>query len=224
MGISARAIVRLHQVHGTDVVTIRKDDDLPSEPAGWGTADIAVTDRPDVALSIRVADCVPILIADPRTGAVAAIHAGWRGTAAGAAEVAVEALGSGFGARPQDLVAAVGPSIGPCCYRVGADVRDVFAASGRREGLLDTWFSSQPMAVALQGIPGADPATSGGRSAAFLDTWRANADQLHRAGVPAAQVHASRLCTSCHRDVFHSYRVDGERAGRMIGVIRARRR
>jgi hypothetical protein len=90
--------------------------------------------------------------------------------------------------------------------------------------VLDAWFSSQPMAVALQGIPGIEPAASDGRGAAFLDTWRANADQLHRAGVPAAQVHASRLCTSCHRDVFHSYRVDGERAGRMIGVIRAARR
>jgi hypothetical protein len=224
MGISARAIVRLHQVHGTDVVAIRRDDDLPSESAGWGTADIAVTDRPDVALSVRVADCVPILMADPRTGAVAAIHAGWRGIAAGAAEAAVEALKSGFSVRPQDLVAAIGPSIGPCCYRVGADVRDAFAASGRWGGVLDAWFSSQPMAVALQGIPGIEPAASDGRGAAFLDTWRANADQLHRAGVPVAQVHASRLCTSCHRDVFHSYRVDGERAGRMIGVIRAARR
>jgi hypothetical protein len=221
MGVSPRAIVRLHQAHGTDVVSIRRDDDLPPGSAEWGTADIAVTDRPDVALSVRVADCVPILMADPRTGAVAAIHAGWRGIAAGAAAVAVEALGSGFGARPRDLVAAIGPSIGPCCYRVGDDVRDAFAASGGWEGLLDAWFSSQPVAVALQGIPGIDPAASGGRNAAFLDTWRATADQLHRAGVPAAHVHASRLCTSCHRDVFHSYRVDGERAGRMIGIIRS---
>jgi hypothetical protein len=224
MGMSPRAIVRLHQVHGTDVATIRRDDVLPSESARWGAADITVTDRSDVALSVGVADCVPILMADPRTGAVAAIHAGWRGTAAGAVEAAVEALGSAFGARPQDLVAAIGPSIGPCCYRVGANVRDVFAASGRWEGLLDAWFSQQPTAVALRGIPGVDPAASGGRHAAFLNTWLANADQLQKAGVPAAQVHVSGFCTSCYRDVFHSYRVDGERAGRMIGVMRARRR
>jgi YfiH family protein len=224
MGVSPRAIVRLHQVHGTGLVTIRRGDDLPPESAGWGTADIAVSDRPDVALSVRVADCVPILMADPRTGAVAAIHAGWRGIAAGAAQVGVAALTSGFGARPQDLLAAIGPSIGPCCYRVGADVRDAFSASGRWDGLLDAWFSPQPTAVALRGVPGRDPVDDAGRSTAFLDTWEANADQLRRAGVPAAQVHASRVCTSCHRNLFHSYRVDGERAGRMIGVILAAKR
>jgi YfiH family protein len=211
-------------VHGTDVVTLRKEESLPPDPSGWGTADIAVTDRPDVALSIRVADCVPILIADAHSSAVAAVHAGWRGTAAGVAAVAVEALGSAFGSRPQDLVAAIGPSIGPCCYRVGQDVRAVFQAAGTWDRSLGAWFSAAPAAEALHGVPGSDPAASGGGPALFLDTWTASADQLRAAGVPASQIHVSRACTSCHRDIFHSFRVDGERAGRMVGVIRARRR
>jgi hypothetical protein len=79
-----------------------------------------------------------------------------------------------------------------------------------------------PAGDARHGVPGTDPSASGGGPALFLDTWTANADQLRAAGVPAAQIHVLRACTSCHRDVFHSYRVDGERAGRMIGVIRAK--
>jgi hypothetical protein len=79
-----------------------------------------------------------------------------------------------------------------------------------------------PTLQALRGISGTDPVASGGGPAVFLDTWLANADQVRRAGVPAAQIHVSRLCTSCHRGIFHSYRVDGTRAGRMIGVIRTR--
>jgi YfiH family protein len=163
---------------------------------------------------------VPILLADARNGSVAAVHAGWRGTAAGAVRVAVEALGEHFGSAPSDLVAAIGPSIGPCCYRVGQDVRAVFEAAGKPDGSLAAWFSAVPAIKALRGMPGTDPAASGGGPALFLDTWTANADQLQDAGVPASHIHASRVCTSCHRETFHSYRVDGERAGRMIGVIR----
>lgn len=221
MGVPASAIVRLRQVHGTNAVIIRHDDQFPPEAQDWSAADIVASDHPGIALSVRVADCVPILLADAKTGTAAAVHAGWRGTAAGTAEVAVQTLVSRFGADPGNIVAAIGPGIGPCCYRVGLDVRDAFAAAGRWDGSLDTWFSAEPPVVAMRGIPGADPSASGGQRSLFLDAWAANADQLCRAGVPRAQVHISRACTSCHRDVFHSYRVDGERAGRMIGVIRA---
>jgi len=221
MGVSARSIVRLRQVHGARVVHLRKDDAFPPEASDWNVGDIAASDHPGVALSVRVADCVPILLADARTGTVAAVHAGWRGTAAGAARSAVEALGERFASAPGDLVAAIGPSIGPCCYRVGQDVRVAFEAASTWAGALDAWFSHVPTVQAVLGVPGSDPAASGGGPALFLDTWSANADQLRAAGVPAAQVHVSRACTSCYRGVFHSYRVDGERAGRMIGVIRA---
>ena len=221
MGISPSSIVRLRQVHGTRVVSVRRHDAFPPEAPDWNAGDIAASDHPGVALCVKVADCVSILLADRRRGSVAAVHAGWRGTAAGAAGAAVEALGAQFGASPADVVAAIGPSIGPCCYRVGHDVRELFEAAGTWNGSIDAWFSRAPAGDARHGVPGTDPSASGGGSALFLDTWTANADQLRAAGIPAAQIHVSRACTSCHRDTFHSYRVDGERAGRMIGVIRS---
>ena len=220
MGIPAGSIVRLRQVHGTRVVSLRQHEAFPPETPDWSVGDIAASDHPGVAVCVKVADCVPILLADTRTGTVAAVHAGWRGTAAGAARSAVVALGAHFESAPDDLVAAIGPSIGPCCYRVGQDVHAAFEAAGTRPASLDAWFSRIPTVEARNGVPGTDPAASGGGPALFLDTWTANADQLRAAGVPAAQIHLSRVCTSCHRDTFHSYRVDGERTGRMIGVIR----
>jgi YfiH family protein len=218
LGVPAGALVRMRQVHGTRALTLRRGD---PPAADWGTGDIAVTDRPDLALSVSVADCVPILLADRRSGAVAAAHAGWRGTAAGVAGAAVQALVSAFGADPANLVAAIGPSIGPCCYRVGHDVRDVFSGAGLWTSWMDRWFATSPAGSPLHGVPGTDPGQEG-RASLFLDTWTANADQLSAAGVPATQVHLAGLCTSCHRDLFHSYRVDGEHAGRMVGVIRRR--
>ena len=220
MGIPAPSIVRLRQVHGTRVVSLARHQAFPPEAPDWNVGDIAASDHPGVAVCVKVADCVPILLADRRSGCVAAVHAGWRGTAAGAARVAVEALGEHFGAKPGDLLAAIGPSIGPCCYRVGQDVRAAFEAAGTHTGSLDAWFSRTPATKALCGVPGTDPAASGGGPALFLDTWAANADQLRSAGVPASQIHVLRACVSCHRDTFHSYRVDGERAGRMVGIIK----
>jgi polyphenol oxidase len=222
MGLPARAIVRLRQVHGTQAIAFRRHDEFPPSEPDWNVGDIAITDNPGIALSVRVADCVPILLADARTGTVAAVHAGWRGTAGGAAARAVEVATEVFGVAPGELVAAIGPSIGPCCYRVGADVRLVFEADKRWAGSIDAWFASAPVATARHGVPGSDPPASGNGPAAFLDTWTANADQLIRAGVAADRVHMAGLCTSCHREIFHSYRADGERAGRTIGVIRTK--
>ena len=215
-GVPARSVVRMHQVHGTRVIVFRGGDRVP---ASWGTGDAAVTEHPGVALAVKVADCVPILMADARTGAVGAAHAGWRGTAAGVAGAAVQAMVEAFGSHPADLVAAIGPSIGPCCCRVGDEVRAAFAADGRWAARLDHWFLPAPIGTPVHGIPGAEPPSGAG--SLFLDAWNANADQLIEAGVPASAVHQSRLCTSCHREVFHSYRVDGSQAGRMVGVIRA---
>jgi YfiH family protein len=222
MGVSPRFILRLRQVHGTRVVSVGRHEVFPPDAPDWSVGDIAASDHSGIALSVRVADCVPILLADARTGTVAAVHAGWRGTAAGAAQAAVETLAEGFGTAPADIVAAIGPSIGPCCYRVGQDVRAAFESAGKWGGSLDAWFSPRPKVEPRHGVPGADPAASGHGPALFLDTWAANADQLRGAGVLTSQIHVARACTSCHRETFHSYRVDGERAGRMIGVIRMR--
>ena len=154
-------------------------------------------------LTVRVADCAALLIADSRRGAVAAVHAGWRGTAAGIAAVAVARLRELHGSDPRDLIAALGPSIGPCCYTVGAELMDAFRGAGQDEADLGRWFRHGER---LQ-----------------LDLWTANRDQLEAAGVPAAAIHVSGLCTACHPDWFYSYRREGTAAGRLVGFIRASR-
>ena len=190
MGVNASSLVRMRQVHCTGVF------DAGSRTASMPEADIAVTDDPSVAVSVKVADCVPILVADPRTGAVAAIHAGWRGTAMGAAIVAVRSLQSRYGTNPADVIAAVGPSIGPCCYEVGADLMGHFSSHARASA----WFTRA-----------ANPR---------LDLWCATRDQLATAGVPVPQIHVAALCTFDHPAVFHSYRRDGKDAGRLVAAIR----
>ncbi len=201
MGVAPAGLRRIRQVHGTDVASYRAGEPPLSH---LPDADIVVTDDPGLAVAVQVADCVPLLIADRRTGAVAAAHAGWRGTAAGVPGAAVAALTGVFGARPSDLVAAAGPSIGPCCYEVGEEVRDAFRRAGVDEARVGRWF-----AVGPRGRP-------------HLDLWRAVAEQLEAAGVPLPAIHLSRLCTATHRRVFWSYRADGPGTGRLAGVIRAK--
>ena len=149
-------------------------------------------------------------MADRTRGVVAAVHAGWRGTAARVAVAAVEALGREFGTRPADLVVAIGPSIGACCYEVGSDLVDAFAAAGHERHLIERWFLSPPPARG-----------SRDRAALSLDLPRSNRDQLILVGVPEEQIHASGLCTAMHLDVLTSYRKEKEGAGRLAGVIRA---
>ena len=218
-GVSPSSLRRLKQVHGAEVVVARPGRPVASTEDGWPRADVIITDDPTVAVAVQVADCVPLLLADPVTRAVAAVHAGWRGTAAGVARVAVAALQSHFGARPADLLAAIGPSIGPCCYQVGTDVLEAFRAAGFREDQLREWFRPDADAADLKG-GNAVPREGGARYR--LDVPRANAHQLRDAGVDPANIHSCGLCTSCHPSVFPSYRRDGARTGRIAGVIRAR--
>jgi YfiH family protein len=192
LGVEAERLVRLRQVHGSQVFFADRQPASPGPP----DADAAVSGDASRALTVQVADCVPLLIADVSSGQVGVAHAGWRGTAAGIAPAAATALGDGAG-----QVAAIGPSIGPCCYEVGVELRDRFHDSGwTRSG--DDWFEHRS-----------------GRW--YLDLWRANFDQLVKAGVPAESIHVSRLCTACYPDWFPSYRRDGPGAGRIAGVIRA---
>jgi hypothetical protein len=217
IGVPPPCLLRLTQIHGRAVFVLRNAGAGESGPvvragaaaaptadaAGWPEADIAATDDPGVALAIQVADCVPLLLADPPTGAVAAVHAGWRGTAAGAAIAAVEALRREFGVEPGRLVVAVGPGIGPCCYAVGEELIDAFRSGGfGREA--ERWFLRD---------------ASGDLK---LDVWAANRDQLIAAGVPPGAIHASDLCTADRPDLFASYRRDGPGTGRIAAVIRSR--
>ena len=206
--LGVRRILTLTQIHGRNIVVVRHG---VSTPRGKPEADILVSNDPDVAIAVRAADCVPLLLADPETGAVAAAHAGWRGTAAGAATAAVEALGREFGSRPENLVAAIGPSIGPCCYEVGPELVDAFAAAGHARHLIDRWFATPP-----------PPRGSSEPSPLRLDVAGANRDQLMLAGVAEKNIHMSGLCTAMNLDLLTSFRVEKEHAGRLAGVIRAR--
>jgi YfiH family protein len=176
-----------------------------------------------VLLSVQTADCVPILLADTKWRAIAAVHAGWRGTLS---RIVVKTLGrmrQEFGTRPQDVVAAIGPSIGGCCYEVGPEVAKDFASqfgaasewfderfAPQAEGELQTWLPWLTMMP-----PGHQPEPERAR----LDLREANRWQLVDAGVSPKRIAVSGLCTKCRADLFFSYRRDGAGTGRLMAVI-----
>jgi YfiH family protein len=206
--VGARSVAMAKQVHGRTVVVLRDGDGLPDAAP---EADVFVSTSRDVAVAIRVADCVPLLMADRERGVVAAVHAGWRGTAAGAAVAALETMERECGTRPGDVIAAIGPSIGACCYEVGSELVDAFAAAGHERHLIDRWFATPP-----------PPRGSRERAKLRLDVAAANRDQLLIAGVPEEQIHMSGLCTAMHLEVLTSYRAEKDAAGRLAAAIRSR--
>jgi purine-nucleoside/S-methyl-5'-thioadenosine phosphorylase / adenosine deaminase len=202
LGADATRLMRVKQVHGRVVRTVHREMDLGAEAALRPEADAIVSDAPDLLLAVQVADCVPLLMADARSGAVAAVHAGWRGTAAHVSHAAIETLAREFGTKPADLIVAAGPSIGPCCYEVGAELIDAFRQTGATDDELARWF-----------VRVADGTLR-------LDLWNATHDQLVAAGVDARRIYACRLCTRTHADIFDSYRADGPNAGRLAALIK----
>jgi polyphenol oxidase len=218
MTVRASQFVRAHQVHGADVL-IRRVGEAPVTTLV--DADIIVSNDPTVAIAIQTADCVPILIADRRTGVVAAAHAGWRGLAAGVPRVAVDALAREFGSRPRDLVAAAGPSIGACCYEVGPEVRRRYEEAGWPESTTNGWFFTR--AQPTMGNPSMAGLRTQPRSGHwYFDSGRAASDQLESAGVPRDQIFLAELCTASHPAVLCSYRRDGVNVGRIAAAIRVR--
>ncbi len=185
--------VTLRQVHSAEV---RNADELNTHGLADREAegDALVTDRPGRAIGVRTADCVPILLVDSRRRAVAAIHAGWRGTAAQIARRAVEKLQADYQTDPADLHAAIGSSIRSCCYEVSPEVAERFA----------DW----PESVLW-------PQNAKPR----VDLARANVAQLAAAGVAADRIYDSGLCTSCDLAHFFSFRREPANPGRMLSVI-----
>ena len=209
-------LVRARQVHGTAVLVAKQP------PPATPDADIIVSDNPDLALAVQAADCVPLLVADRRTGAVAAAHAGWRGLSARVPGAVVAALGREFGSQRKDLVAAIGPAIGACCYEVGADVLQRFVRSGFARDQLERWFLERPAQWPRN--PAFGPARARRDEHWYFDGWASARDQLQAAGVAADQIFTAELCTASHPEWLCSYRRDGSPAGRMAAAIRSPRR
>ncbi len=186
--LSGGRIVRLKQVHSNRVVDAGS---IPPDAIEEGDALIAA--GPGELLCIRTADCVPILLADPRSHAVAAIHAGWRGTVAGVATATVLSLRRRFGAIPADLVAAIGAGIGPCCFEVGPEVSAQFQ---------DIFPERDDMGLRTS-----------------LDLAEANRRKLIGAGLVPGNIVIDSRCTRCDEALFHSWRREGTAAGRMTAAI-----
>jgi YfiH family protein len=195
-GLGDQPIRSLHQVHGTAVLrcTDLVEDVEGAEAVGDGLVSLR-GDRPRRALSVMTADCVPLVLAERNGQAVAAIHAGWRGTAGGIAAEAVQTL-SQLGCRPDDLLAALGPAIGGCCYTVETDLAAVVARSA--------------------GVAESEIARPCGDGKVLLDLRRVNRLQLLGAGVPENAIFIAPWCTRCAKGLFFSYRREGSRAGRML--------
>jgi purine-nucleoside/S-methyl-5'-thioadenosine phosphorylase / adenosine deaminase len=191
LGTAPDRFIDSRQVHADQVLVVdagyRAGDAVPD-------ADVQITDQPGWLLNLRFADCVPILLADPRRGAVAVIHAGWRGTRMRAATTAVRALAERYGCVPRDLLAGIGPSIGPCCYEVGEEVA--------------SQFSDLPFGV-LRGF----------HARPHLDLWALNRAALETAGLPPERIELAAICTRCHQDLFFSHRAMGYPAGRFGAAI-----
>ena len=193
-----QAVHALRQVHGNDAQVLRS----AARPAAPAVGDALVTRISRTAVAIKAADCVPVLLADPVSGAVAGAHGGWRGTLARVVEAAARALAAEAGAPPSRLKAVIGPAIRACCFEVGPEVISAFREQGHK---VDR-FALRPRAA---GRP-------------HLDLVLANRLQLLAAGLPEDGIEDAGLCTRC-QPAFHSYRREGPAVGRNWSVVVAGR-
>jgi polyphenol oxidase len=197
VGYPADHLFEVEQVHGNTVVTVTPGDEVVRIRAT--RADALVATRAPAVVGVRVADCLPLLLADLDSGAVAAVHAGWRGVAARVVPTAIETLCTRAGARPERIRGAIFPHIGPCCFEVGPEVADELSRVDPGANAVDR--SYQRPHVDLAAIVYA---------------------QLRQCGIAAAHVEKVSGCTRCQADRFFSYRREGSVAGRHLAVIAAR--
>jgi YfiH family protein len=207
---SSMKLVTVRQVHWNAVQSVGEEafagELETSEGKAVLEADGLMTCTPGVLIGAGTADCVPVLVADPANRAVAAFHAGWRGTVAGIVEKGISRMKEQYGSRPEDLVAVVGPSIGDCCYAVGEEVREQFS---RTFAYGDELFRE----IAADGV-----------SSLYVDLWEANRRQLLRAGVLEQNTSVIGECTGCTRTPdgerkYFSHRMEQGHAGRMLNAI-----
>jgi YfiH family protein len=212
-GAEGLPLIALKQFH-SDVIHVF--DDAPADAC---RGDASITNRPGLLLAIQTADCVPILLVEPKKRAIAAIHAGWRGTLARIAAKTIGKMQMHFRTNPRDLLAAIGPSIGPCCYEVGTEVATQFLSqfpdapdyfdefrTGDEPNPIQ-WLNMMP--------PGHQPPPKG----VLLDLRKANRSQLLAAGLRPQNIHTIDLCTACRPDLLFSYRKQGPASGRLMAII-----
>ncbi|HEY2462121.1 MAG TPA: peptidoglycan editing factor PgeF [Candidatus Acidoferrum sp.] len=206
-------LVPLKQFHSD---LIRQFDVAPAEPV---RGDASITNRAGLVLGIQTADCVPILLVDVKKRVVAGAHAGWRGTLRRIAAKAVGRMQMLFGSRPGDILAALGPAIGGCCYEVGtevaADFTSQFADAADWFDELRTGDEPNPLQWLNMMPPGHQPPPKN----VWLDLRKANRAQLLGAGLSEGNIFVSDLCTACDVGRLFSYRKEGAESGRLMGVI-----
>ncbi len=179
-------LVISHQTHGTVIRKITRNEAGEGARGETDTpeADALMTNEADIPLLTYYADCVPVALYDPKKRVIAVVHAGWRGTVSGIAALTAEAMCLEYGCAPQDILAAIGASIGKCCFEIGEDIKDAF---------LPEFLSPSPLR----------------KDKFFADLWQYNAYHLKRAGVPEENIILSGECTKCRNDKYFSNRAQG---------------
>ena len=193
LGLDDQLTYDVWQVHSRDVV-VAEHPRLPN--VKHQKADIILSDKPGLVLLMRFADCVPLLLYDPIHDAIGIAHAGWQGTVKGVADVAVRAMCTSYHTAPSDLIAAIGPSIGPDHYQIGQEVAQQVI----------TYYGQDASAILT---------TKNGQM--YFDLWEANRLQLEYAGVKS--IECSRICTACHLEDWYSHRGQCGKAGRFGALI-----
>lgn len=211
-----RPLVTLRQIH-SDLIHV-----VDSVPASQMAGDGLITNTPGLLLAIQTADCLPIILVDPKHRVVGVFHAGWRGTLKRIVEKGVGEMQRSFGTHPRDLKAAIGPGIRGCCYEVGEEVRDHFESQFAYAGKLfreveepNPVREKYPMLFLTARAPGHSELPK----KIFLDLAQANRQQLLAVGVPAKSLDTLPLCTNCRTDLLFSYRAEKAKTGRMMAVV-----
>ena len=213
LGASDLQLIALKQIH-SDVIHLIEA--APQEPC---KGDASATNRPGLLLGVQTADCVPILLVDPKKRAIAAIHAGWRGTLARIAEKAIGQMQMHFATKPAGLLATIGPSIGPCCYEVGTEVATQFQSQFADAPDLFDEFRTGDEPNPVQWLNMMPPGHQPPPKNVHLDLKKANRAQLLATGLPPQNIFTSDLCTACRPDLLFSYRKQGSQSGRLLSVI-----
>jgi YfiH family protein len=215
-------LVTLRQIHSSLVRKVDAADVHPNQTAAILKGDGLMTDQPGVLLGIQTADCIPVLLADKKNRAVAAFHAGWRGTLARIVENGVGRMRLEFGSKPENLIASIGPGIGPCCYSIGDEVRGQFESQfSYAADLFHEVYDADPIKekFPMLFLTARAPGHSDLGPRLHLDLAAANQRQLLAAGLKNTAIFMTGQCTGCHTDRFFSHRMEKGFTGRMMSAI-----